>query len=198
MVAKTLFTTNVPKVSIKNVFAPPTVIVTVPIIINEDIYKELSDYSKTLQNLLFNYSIGNFKYVSSVLTIQYYQELSIQISRIAYSDYPIYEQLRKSIKYSLQGLYKAMNENVILKDTKIKLKNMTDKASILNDNERLKDYINGLKGSTYLFPDLIIKAPLAIIKREYVEYIKLYGYPVGGVFDMDRLATILINIAYLT
>ena len=72
---------------------------------------------------------------------------------------------------------------------------MTEKASILNDIDKLKEYINGLRGTMYLLPDLNIKAPLATVKREYVEYIKLYGYPSGGIFDMDRLAAILINIA---
>ena len=188
MVAKTVFTSNVPKVSIKNVYVPPAVIVTVPVIINEDIYKNLSDYSLLLQNLFYNYSLGNFKYVASVLTNKYYQELSIKISRITFSDYPIYEQLRKTIKFSLQGIYKAINEYSKLQNTKLQLKNMTEKASILND-------INGLRGTMYLLPDLNIKAPLATVKREYVEYIKLYGYPAGGIFDMDRLAAILINIA---
>jgi hypothetical protein len=195
MVAKTVFTSNVPKVSIKNVYVPPAVIVTVPVIINEDIYKNLSDYSLLLQNLFYNYSLGNFKYVASVLTNKYYQELSIKISRITFSDYPIYEQLRKTIKFSLQGIYKAINEYSKLQNTKLQLKNMTEKASILNDIDKLKEYINGLRGTMYLLPDLNIKAPLATVKREYVEYIKLYGYPSGGIFDMDRLAAILINIA---
>lgn len=196
MVAKTLFTTNVPKVSVKNVYVAPTVTVTVPIVVNEDIYKILSDYSVTLQDLLYNYSLGNFKYVSSILNIQYYRKLSIEISRIIYPDYPIYEQLRQNIKHSLQGLYRAIREYSTLNDTKLKLQTMTEKASILNDMQKLKDYISGLKGSITLFPDLNISAPLVTIKKEYVEYIKLYGYPSGGIFDMDKLALILLNFAF--
>uniref|UniRef100_A0A6C0JN84 Uncharacterized protein n=1 Tax=viral metagenome TaxID=1070528 RepID=A0A6C0JN84_9ZZZZ len=200
MVAKTLFTTNVPKVNVKNVYLAPTVtdVTTVPIVVNEDIYQTLSEFSITIQDLLYNFSLGNFAYVTSVLTNRYYRTLSIKISRIIYLDYPIYEQLRLSIKQSLQGLYKAIIQYSVLNETKIKLEAATEQVSILNDPERLKEYINGLRGSSYLLPDLIIKAPLAIIKQEYVEYIKAYGYPAGGIFDMDRLAEILIRLSYLS
>ena len=54
--------------------------------------------------------------------------------------------------------------------------------------------MNGLKGTTNIFPDLNITAPLARIKPEYAEYIRLYGYPESGIFDMDLLAVILINM----
>ncbi len=199
MSAKTLFTKNVEQTT-NNVFtvAPVIVNTTIPVIPDENIYKVLSDYSITLKNLLYNFSLGRFQYVASIFTIKYYRTLSIEISNMKYPDYPIYEQLRQTIKYSLQGLYKAVNEHIILIDTKSKLEIMTDKASILNDMQRLKTYVEGLRGSTYLFPDLIISAPLAVIKQEYIEYIRLYGFPEGGVFDMEKLALILITMAFLT
>jgi hypothetical protein len=34
----------------------------------------------------------------------------------------------------------------------------------------------------------------AQIKPEYLEYIKLYGYPSNGVFDMDKLGAILVSM----
>ena len=201
MVAKTLFTKNVPKVNVKNVYLLPseiTLTTVVPIVVNEDIYLTLSEFSITIQDLFYNFSIGNFKYVTAVLTNSYYRKLSLQLSRIVYPDYPIYEKLRQTIKQSLQGLYRAIQDYSILNNTKLKLVSMTEKASILDDNERLKEYISGLRGASYLFPDLIIKAPMAIIKEEYVEYIKTYGYPSAGIFDMDKLALILIKLSYLS
>ena len=71
---------------------------------------------------------------------------------------------------------------------------MTEKASILDDIEKLKEYINSLKKNMSLFPDIDITIVQAHIKSEYAEYIKLYGYPVGGVFDMDKLGEILIRM----
>jgi hypothetical protein len=31
----------------------------------------------------------------------------------------------------------------------------------------------------------------ATAKPEYLQYIKLYGYPAGGIFEMEKLAPIL-------
>lgn len=165
-----------------------------PIIINEDIYKVLATYSEIIQNLLFEFSLGNFQQVSNILNRKYYEYLSKKISIISYIDYPIYEQLRRSIQKSLQGLYKALEQYGVLKNTQNVLVSTKEKASILDDMNKLKEYINRLKGSRQIFPDLIISAPLATIKPEYAEYIKLYGYPQGGIFDMDKLGTILISI----
>jgi hypothetical protein len=165
-----------------------------PIIINEDIYKVLATYSEIIQNLLFEFSLGNFQQVSNILNRKYYEYLSKKISIISYIDYPIYEQLRRSIQKSLQGLYKALEQYGVLKNTQNVLVSTKEKASILDDMNKLKEYINRLKGSRQIFPDLIISAPLATIKPEYAEYIKLYGYPQGGIFDMDKLGAILISI----
>ena len=66
---------------------------------NEDIYKVLSDYSIIIQNLLYQFSLGKFKEVSKILNRKYYQYLSVKLSKITYIDYPIYEQLRRTIRY---------------------------------------------------------------------------------------------------
>jgi hypothetical protein len=111
-----------------------------------------------------------------------------------YNDYPIYEQLRITIKYALQGLYKAIQQYQILLETNIKLASVTERASILDDMKKLKEFVKTLKGGGNIFPDLIITAPMAKIKPEYLEYIQLYGYPSNGVFDMDKLGAILISM----
>lgn len=161
---------------------------------NEDIYKVLADFSVTIQNLLFQFSLGHFKEVSNILNRKYYQYLSVKLSKIAYIDYPIYEQLRRSIRYSLEGLYKAVEQYGVLVNHEFKCDKLEEKAAILDDMKKLKEYVNTLKGATTIFPDLNITAPLAKIKPEYAEYIKLYGYPAGGIFDMDKLGAILISM----
>jgi hypothetical protein len=111
---------------------------------NEDIYKVLADYSVIIQNLLYQFSLGKFKEVSRVLNRKYYQYLSVKISQITYIDYPIYEQLRRSIRYSLEGLYKSLDQYNKLTSTESILKTTKEKAAILDDMTKLKEYITGL------------------------------------------------------
>jgi len=161
---------------------------------NEDIYKVLADYSVIIQNLLYQFSLGKFKEVAKVLNRKYYQYLSVKISQITYIDYPIYEQLRRSIRYSLEGLYKSLDQYNKLTSTESILKTTKEKAAILDDMTKLKEYITGLKKQVSVFPDMNITIIRAEIKAEYAEYIRLYGYPQGGIFDMDKLGEILITM----
>lgn len=195
MTIKTLFTrntqTNLDKtLRLRNVATTTTQIK----VENEDIYKVLADFSVIIQNLLYQFSLGRFKEVSTVLNRNYYKYLSVKLSKLAYADYPIYEQLRKAIRYSLEGLNKAVEQYGVLANTQNILNKTHEKAGILDDMKKLKEFVNGLKGATSAFPDLNITAPLARIKPEYAEYIKLYGYPAGGIFDMDKLGAILISM----
>jgi hypothetical protein len=196
MSIKTLFNNNI-NLTEKNLFInnePTTTTTNIVINIDEDIYKTLATYSETVQNLLLQFSLGNFKQVSTILNRKYYQYLSVKLANITYIDYPIYEQLRQSIKKSLQGLYKAIEQYNVLANTKEILKTTQERASILDDMQKLRDYVNNLKKNVSIFPEMNVTIIRAEIKPEYAEYIKLYGYPQGGIFDMDRLADILINM----
>lgn len=196
MSIKTLFNNNINPTE-KNLFInnePTTSTTNIVINIDEDIYKTLATYSETIQNLLLQFSLGNFKQVSNILNRKYYQYLSVKLANITYIDYPIYEQLRQSIKKSLQGLYKAIEQYNVLANTKEILKTTQERASILDDMQKLRDYVNNLKKNVSIFPEMNVTIIRAEIKPEYAEYIKLYGYPQGGIFDMDRLADILINM----
>ena len=195
MNVKTIFTTNTQNIYQKTIYLTNQTITKPNIIVSdENIYKVLADYSVIIQKLLFEFSLGNFQYVTSILTRKYYQYLSIKLTQIMYNDYPIYEQLRITIKYALQGLYKAIQQYQILLETNIKLASVTERASILDDMKKLKEFVKTLKGGGNIFPDLIITAPMAKIKPEYLEYIQLYGYPSNGIFDMDKLGAILISM----
>jgi hypothetical protein len=196
MPIKSLFNDNINSTE-KNLFITNEVTTTttkVVININEDIYKTLATFSETIQNLLLQFSLGNFKQVSTILNRRYFQYLSIKLSNITYIDYPIYEQLRQSIKKSLQGLYKAIEQYNVLTNTREILKTTQERAAILDDMQKLRDYVNNLKKNVSIFPEMNVTIIRAEIKPEYAEYIRLYGYPQGGIFDMDRLAEILINM----
>ena len=71
---------------------------------------------------------------------------------------------------------------------------MSEKASILDDMVKLREYINSLKKNMSIFPNIEVTVVKAQIKPEYLEYIKLYGYPENSIFDMDKLGAILISM----
>lgn len=193
MNVKTIFSSNTQNVYQKTLFITTTATTGTNIVVtDENIYKVLADYSVIIQKLLFDFSLGNFNQVTTILTLRYYQYLSVKLSQITFTDYPIYEQLRLSTKYSLQGLYKGIQQYNVLKSTQTNLQIMTEKASILDDMTKLKNYISSLKKNVALFPDMNITVARATIKEEYAEYIRLYGYPSNGIFDMDKLGLILI------
>ena len=144
MNVKTIFSSNTQNVYQKTLYLTnitTTNTVTNIVVTDENIYKVLADYSVIIQKLLFDFSLGNFNQVSKMLTLRYYQYLSVKLSQITFTDYPIYEQLRLSTKYSLQGLYKGVQQYNVLKNTQLNLQKMTEIASILNDITKLKNYI---------------------------------------------------------
>ena len=74
------------------------------------------------------------------------------------------------------------------------LESSKEAEDILYDTVRLKEFIANLNRQTAVFPDARITPIVATLKPEYAEYIRLYGYPESGVFDMDKLAKILKSL----
>ena len=153
-------------------------------------YAELSEIVTTIIQLLYNFSIGNFEYVNQNLTRTTYYNLSLQLLEIKQnaSIFPEYENIRLSIVRSLEGLQQAMILYKSLQSTEIELQLCKARCSILDNMTELTNYIKSLSGSVSIFQDVTVTAIAATIKPEIAIYIKLYGYPPGGVFDMERLA----------
>ena len=158
---------------------------------DDSIYKALSDFAVTLDTLLNDFSEGKFQEVALILTREKYNSLSVQLSKLQRPQNQTYENLRILIQASLQGLYQAIQQYANLINTQSLLINQTNRANILNSIESIKEYIKSLKKRIQIFPDEEITTISVKISPEYAEYIKLYGYPPGGVFDMQLLADII-------
>jgi hypothetical protein len=102
--------------------------------------------------------------------------------------FPEYEVLRQSITRTLEGLNKAVQIYNDFQSNKLQLTSTIVRASILDNMSELKKYIESLVGSISLFPDVAITSIAATLKPEIAIYIKLYGFPDGGIFDTDKLA----------
>lgn len=96
----------------------------------------------------------------------------------------LYESIFMSIKYFyfLYGEVKN-NEAQCLKYKK--------DSEILNDMEKLKEYINQQQNNMNLFTTLTVKSSKLDVKPEYLRYIELYGLPYKMIFDPILLQKII-------
>lgn len=154
------------------------------------LYNKLSVYVATIRTLLSEYAKGNFYAVVNVLTDTVYKKMSSDLLGLAANPqkFANYENLRLANTSALEGLYQSVLQHAKLLDTEVKLEKAKDYERILNDPKRLQEYINMLKSRRNLFPDSEIQVIAATVKPEYAQYIKRFGFPEGGVFEMDKLA----------
>ena len=157
------------------------------------LYNKLSIYMNTIRTLLDEYSKGHFYEVANILTDTVYKKMSLDLLGLAANPqkFPNYENLRLANTSALSGLYQSILQHAKLVDTEIKLERAKDYENILKSPERLKDYIEKLKGRRQLFPDMEVQIITATVKPEYAQYIRRFGFPEGGVFEMDKLAMVL-------
>ena len=191
------FSTNTQNRFINNVSGQNGVFVTADknnqLILNY--YAKLSNIITAINTLLVEFAQGKFDLVTGVLTNDLYNSLALQLSSIKQNGklYPDYENIRISTTRALSGLYQGIQQYILLQNTSASLTIFKQKASILDDKTKLQDYINSLLGSRCIFPDSKVTIISAEIKPEYVEYIQMFGFPEGAVFDMDKLATAITS-----
>lgn len=155
-----------------------------------NLFSDLSVIVTELNKYLYNYSIGNYDYIDENLTELAYYDLTQELAKLQQDAnvYPEFENIRQTATRSLEGLKKAMLQHKDCQNTAQQLEITKERAGILDDMSELKKYINSLVGSLSLFPDIEITSVAATLKPEIAIYIKLYGFPNGGVFDTDKLA----------
>ena len=161
-----------------------------------NLYYKLAKYVKSISIIFTEYTKGNFYAVSNILTRKVYNQYAIRLSNLAKNrnKHRDYETLRRSCVESLHGMYQAIQQYSIIIDLENALESSQEAEDILYDSVRLKEFIANLNRQTSVFPDARITTIAATLKPEYAEYIRLYGYPESGVFDMDKLAKILKSL----
>lgn len=160
------------------------------------LYNKLSIYVRTIRTLLSEYAKGNFYTVANILTDAVYKKMSQDLLGLAANPqkFTDYENLRLANTSALEGLYQSIIQHSNLVDTEVKLEKAKEFELILKDPERLKAYIKMLQGRTSLFKDSTVQVKSATLKPEYAQYIRRFGFPVGGVFEMDKLAMALNDL----
>lgn len=153
-----------------------------------------SNVFKTIEDLIEHYNTGDFQYLIDNLTIDNYNELSVEIYDLILKNNndPYYEIIREYISDTLQALYQAVLNIDNIQDLTYKTNSLLEKNKILSNYKRLKEYLEHMKDSMGgIFKDFEVKVTTAKIKPEYQIYIQKYGFPPNAVFDPDLLAPIL-------
>jgi hypothetical protein len=157
-------------------------------------YNYLAKITLTINVLMIYFSNAQYEELSLLLTLDLYNKLSVELNNIKYEEDPIYENIRKSILLSVQGLLQAKTLYTNLVSSQQNNQWLMEQNSILYDRTKLNQYIQQLMSERSLFPPQSFTLIAATLRPEYAEYIKLYGFPESGIFDMDKLAVILENI----
>ena len=190
MSAKTVFSRNVNPVFRKTILEPIQPVTQAQVEPQPDIYKQLAEFTKKIDHLFDLFSQGQFSQIVLVLTRDKYNSLAVELLNLAKND-PTYEQIRTTIAKSLEGLYQGILQHILLINTQYELIKVSKKASILDDMCKLREYLEHMKETLCILPDSEVSIVTASVKPEYLQYIQLYGYPEGGVFEVDKLAGIL-------
>ena len=157
----------------------------------KDLYLNVGQY---LESLFYNYSTGNIEEVAETLTREYYETLAVKLYKERQPNKEYYEGIRLIINRALEGLNKSILEHAELLRTLTQLEECKEKADILNDRDKLNEYINELNKSSgtqrHVFGAQSVTTIAAVLKPKYARYLELYGFPECGVFDVDKMAAI--------
>lgn len=160
-------------------------------------YATLVNTLSTINEMILQFSAGQFDIVAQNLTLTKYNSMSIMLSKLQKNSqkYPAYEAIRVYILNTLQGLMQSVNQYALLSDKNIQLSVASEKAAILQDMTKLQEYLTKLRGSRSIFPESNVTVTRALIKPEYGEYIKRHGYPPNGIFNPDKLAECILYVS---
>lgn len=163
-------------------------------------YDQLSQLVQVIERLLREFSLGEFDVLVGVFTSEMYDRLAQDLYDLQKdpSKYPEYEILRKSATHSLEGLQQGLIQYGLLKNTEAELAVARKAEEILHNTEKLKAYIQSILGSRSIFSKKNVRSIRAEMKPEYTEYVRLYGFPRGAVFEMDKLAVARSNVGLVS
>lgn len=151
----------------------------------------LAVYVETTIN---EYYLGNFEKVLELLP----KEKLESLMDVLYSykknavKYPTYEKVRSLLKLYLEGLIKCNTQYLDMLNLKSKLHECEERCSILDDMKKLQEYIDQLNRAMRIFNPPAQSVVCATILPEHATYLRMYGYPVGGIFDVEKLNNIIL------
>jgi hypothetical protein len=164
----------------------------------EDLYSRIMTDMLTLMREFIK---GNNEYVKENLTRKYYEDLLLKLSDSKYSESSTISKYRFFLNDTIDTLQQGLLNYIECSNKDLLINQYRQKAEILDDNDKLVQYLESRKRRATIFADKTVTVPVATLKPQYAEYIKRYGVPDGLRFDGGRMREIvaeLINIGVLS
>jgi hypothetical protein len=146
------------------------------------IHQYLDDYIGYLKGDLANLPPNLSQDIIQTLSSTFYNLRQPTLMSTVYEQYRLFAT---SLISSFQNISLQVSTCQLIES---RLQSALEKASILEDITKLKEYINGLKSTFQVIPDQEVNVPLAKIKEPYNTYIKMFGFPPGMLWEPDKLA----------
>jgi hypothetical protein len=164
----------------------------------EDLYSRIMTDMLTLMREFIK---GNNEYVKENLTRRYYEDTMIKLSDVKYNNSSTITKFRFFLNDTIDTLQQGLLNYIECSNKDLLINQYRQKAEILDDNDKLVQYLESRKRRATIFADKTVTVPVATLKPQYAEYIKRYGVPEGLRFDGGRMREIvaeLINIGVLS
>lgn len=137
-------------------------------------------------------NIMNNKFDDELLRRENLQELSSRIYRLRIRNSIYYNSLLTLLQNYITIINKQIDTYKTNQELNIKIDKLTEENSILNDLEKLQEYITSLLNSFNIFNEQNITLQTSVqIDKKYSIYVELYGYPKDGIFDYTKLQDIV-------
>ena len=159
--------------------------------IYNDLYLEVG---RCLEEIFYKYSLGRTEEVAAILTREYYEKVAAKLCQLQQPNNDTYEGIRMLINRVLEGINYSIYQAAENREMESELIKLRDQVEMLHDTERLNEYIQNLNEQNrkrlIRLPDQTVTAMAASLKPKYALYLQRYGFPEGGVFEVDRMALI--------
>jgi hypothetical protein len=153
---------------------------------------QLAIYTEMTINAYYS---GDFEKVLQLLPKEKLEELmkTLQSYKKNAIQFPTYEKVRSLLKLYLEGLIKCVTQYLDMLNLNAKLDECKERCTILDDMKKLQEYIDKLQTAMRIFNPPPQTVDPARILQEHATYLRMYGYPVGGIFDVEKLNNIILN-----
>jgi hypothetical protein len=148
---------------------------------------ELALTARTLEGYNINLKTDNLS-----ISVEQYQELGDELTKLKLTKGSELDIIRNSLLASLETLMATVSLLARYGDLYNKFELSLAQARILDSKEAVEAYLKQIRVS--LFPDAVVQVQKVQIRQEYALYIKRYGPPPNGLFNVRLLARIMAEI----
>ena len=166
-----------------------------------NVEKVLSIFSANLQSILNDFKVGNFEDISTQASVSAMDKGTLLIAKNIRNRSTAFNRARelgRIFTEIVSGWKQSVELNDKLANALINLGILEDKVEnieeILNDRDLLLDYLHQKNKQYSILPQLQVSSITAALRAEYTIYIRIWGYPPNGIWDVEKLSNIILDL----